>query len=32
MEREYSTVDVLFNDLYQFTCSYSYFNANKHED
>lgn len=25
-------VDVLLNDLYQFTCSYSYFQSNKHEE
>lgn len=25
-------IDLLFNDLYQFTCSYSYFQNNKHED
>lgn len=25
-------IDVLFNDLYQFTCSYSYFQNGKHED
>jgi nicotinate phosphoribosyltransferase len=25
-------IDLLFNDLYQFTCSYSYFQNGKHED
>lgn len=25
-------IDLLFNDLYQFTCSYSYFLNGKHED
>lgn len=27
-----SQIDVLLNDLYQFTCSYSYFQNGKHED
>lgn len=25
-------IDLLFNDLYQFTCSFSYFQNGKHED
>lgn len=25
-------MDLLFNDLYQFTCSFSYFSSNRHED
>lgn len=25
-------IDLLFNDLYQFTCSYTYFKSGKHED
>jgi nicotinate phosphoribosyltransferase len=25
-------IDLLFNDLYQYTCSYSYFQNNKHQD
>ena len=28
----FNQIDVLYNDLYQFTCSFSYFQANKHED
>ena len=26
-----NNVDVLLNDLYQFTCSFTYFQAKKHE-
>ena len=33
MEREtFNQIDLLFNDLYQFTCSFTYFQSNKHED
>lgn len=28
----HNQIDVLFNDLYQFTCSYSYFRNGSHED
>ena len=25
-----NNIDILYNDLYQFTCSFTYFQANKH--